>query len=377
MEATPKSDSAFYINNPTNLIGKNLTASILKKSNARAFHVSLPNYTPTPLVHLPQLSKIYGVGNIYLKDESFRFGLNAFKSLGASYAINEILDHSPHVKTFCTATDGNHGRAVAWSAAFFNKEAVVYVPKGTTAQRIKAIEDEGAHVEEINGNYDETCAYAKEMSVKNGWELVQDAAWPNYEEIPAKIMGGYFTMFQEMEDSIHTLPKPKIDMVFLQAGVGSFPAAGIAYYLERYGVDRPKIVIVEPKEADAILYSLKQGKIATSPGNGKTIMAGLNCGTPSLGAWELLKSGVDVAIKIDDTYAEQSMRTLYFPNGSDLKVISGESGASGLAGLMAILQENEFAPIRTALAINEDTNILLISTEGATDIDMFNTIVTS
>ncbi len=164
-------------------------------------------------------------------------------------------------------------------------------------------------------------------------------------------------------------------MSFLQAGVGSFAGAGIAYYLERYGASRPKIVIVEPKEADAILSSFKKGEITTSQGNSKTMMAGLNCGTPSLGAWDLLKSGVDVSIKIDDGYAIQAIRELYYPTGSDKKIVSGESGAGGLAGFIAIMTNDEFKPLQKDLNINSNTNILFVSTEGATDIDMFSKII--
>ena len=374
MEIKENVDSSFYINNPNNKIEKNLTSTILKKSKALAFHTSLPIYEATPLVHLPFLSKKYKVGNIYLKDESFRFGLNAFKGLGASYAINEILKERPHITTFCTATDGNHGRAVAWSAKFFNKESVVFVPKDTSNQRIEAIEKEGAKVEQVNGNYDETCDHAEKMSIKNGWELVQDTAWENYEEIPAQIMVGYLTLFHEMEDSLSSVYNPKIDIVFLQAGVGSFAGAGIFYYLDKYAANRPKIVIVEPKEADAILSSFIKGEITTSKGNSTTIMAGLNCGTPSLGAWDLLKNGTDVCMKIDDKYSKQAIRELYFPNGSDKKIISGESGVGGLAGFIAIMKKDEFSPLKKVLNINENTNILFISTEGATDLDMFNHI---
>lgn len=374
MEIKPV-ETSFYINKPNNTLVNNVTTSILKKNNALTFHTSLPKYKPTPLVYLPNLSKKYKVGKIFIKDESFRFGLNAFKGLGASYAINQILKSKPQIKTFCTATDGNHGRAVAWSAKFFNKKSVIFVPKDTTIKRIEAIEKEGAKVIQVNGNYDETCKHAERISKKNNWELVQDMAWENYEKIPAFIMAGYKTLFQEMEDNIHLLPKSKIDIVFMQAGVGSFAGAGIYYFLEKYGIHRPKIVIIEPKEADAILSSFKKGEITTSKGNSTTIMAGLNCGTPSLGAWDLLKNGTDISIKIDDKYSRQAIEELYFPSGTDKKIISGESGAAGLAGFIAIMTENKFKPLIKKLSINKNTNILFISTEGATDFTSFNEII--
>ncbi|MDA7848087.1 diaminopropionate ammonia-lyase [Sulfurospirillum sp.] len=364
--------SSFFINKPNNKIIDNITTNTLKNSDASIFHSSLKEYKTTPLTSLPCLAKKYNVGNIYVKDESFRLGLNAFKGLGASYAIRQILKNNPKIQTFCTATDGNHGRAVAWSAKSFDKKAVVYVPLGTTKQRIEAIEKNGAIVEVVNGNYDEACEYAQKMADENGWALVQDMAWSGYEEIPALIVAGYLTLFKEIEEVI-TL-KTKIDVVFLQAGVGSFAGAGIYHYLQKYGVNRPKIVIVEPNEADAILESFKANKISTSLGTSKTIMAGLNCGTPSLGIWDLIKNATDISLKIDDKYAQKAMRELYTPTGSDKRIISGESGVGGLAGFIAMKSEDELKPLIEKLNINENSNILFISTEGATDMEMFNKI---
>lgn len=363
-------NSSYFINKPNNIIPDTLTTQILKNSDALSFHSSLANYKPTSLISLPNLAKNYGIGKILIKDESTRFGLNAFKSLGALYTINEILKQNSEIETFCTATDGNHGRAVAYAAKYFGKNSMVYVPKGTTNQRIEAIQNEGAKVEVIDGNYDDTCAYAQNISQKNGWSLVQDMAWEDYEEIPAHIVAGYLTLFKE----IQTEYQDKIDIVFLQAGVGSFAGAGVYHFLQSFGKDRPKIVIVEPNEADAILYSFQQNALSTSQGNSETIMAGLNCGTPSLGIWDLLKNGVDASIKIDDKYAKIAMRELYSPTNTDKQIISGESGASGLAGFIAITQEKDFQPLLKELNINEKSNILFISTEGATDIEMFNKI---
>lgn len=386
MKEKEKLDSLYHINKASNTISANLTTAILKKSDALAYHSSLPTYKPSPLIYLPNLAEKYKVNNIYFKDESFRFGLNAFKGLGASYAMAKIIEAKPEVVTFCTATDGNHGRAVAWSAHNLHKESVIFVPRDTTAQRIKAIEKEGAKVIQIDGNYDEAYAQAEKMSAENGLELVQDTAWENYETIPAQIMAGYLTLFKEMEDSLHPIEQPKIDIVFLQAGVGSFAAAGIFYYLSRYGAKRPRIVIVEPKEADGILESFKNDTITTSKGKATTIIAGLNCGTPSLGAWDLLKHGTDVCIKIEDSFAKIAMRDLYFPIIKDdlnlphvveAKIIAGEAGAGGLAGFIAIMSDKRYLPLQKILDINEHTNILFINTEGATDIDTFNEIVSS
>lgn len=368
-----KMDKKYYKNSPDNIIKNDETSSILKKSNAIEFHRSLPEYKATPLTHLPGLAKKYGVGNIYLKDESYRFGLNAFKGLGASYAVYKVLEKDPDIETICTATDGNHGRAVAWSAKNLGKRSVVYVPSDTTKKRIEAIEAEGAKVIQINGDYDEACETAKIRSQENDWALVQDTAWEGYTETPALIMAGYLTMFKEIENSFEG--KNDIDIVFLQAGVGSFAGSGVYYYLSKYSKKRPKIVIVEPEEADGILLTFKNNKISTSQGSGVTIMAGLNCATPSMGAWNILKSGTDLSLKVNDDYTRKAIRELYYPNGRDKRIISGESGAAGLAGFLALMNEAELKEMKDNLNINENSNILFISTEGDTDKLVFAGIV--
>ncbi len=213
------------------------------------------------------------------------------------------------------------------------------------------------------------------MAKANNWALIQDTSWEGYTEIPALIMSGYLTMFKELEESLHTSIEPKINIVFLQAGVGSMAAAGIYYYLNKYGTKRPKIVIVEPEEADGILHSFQNNKISTSKGNSNTIMSGLNCETPSLGAWDLLKNGTDYSIKINDKYAKQAIRELYFPIDTDKRIISGESGAAGFAGFLALMNGSEFKTIKDTLEINKNSNILFISTEGDTDKQVFGQIV--
>jgi diaminopropionate ammonia-lyase len=364
----------FYFHTPSNQLPDNLTHHILSQSRAMDYHKTLENYSPTPLVKLPALAKKLGVNNIYLKDESHRFGLNAFKGLGASFAVHKALEENPEIGTVCTATDGNHGRAVAWAARMAGKKAVIYVPKDTTQNRIKAITGEGAEVIQLDENYDQTSRHAEEESRRNGWQLIQDAAWEGYEEIPAYIMAGYLTHFKELEDELHPLPKPKIDVVFLQAGVGSWAAAAIWYYLNRYGKNRPKLVLVEPKESDGILQSFIAGKRTLPSGNQVTIMAGLNCGIPSLSAWEFIKSGADAVMRVEDTYAEKAIRQLYYPEGEDESVIAGESGVGGLAGFLA-LQEPRFDELRRNLGIRPHSNVLFYSTEGATDQDSFNRII--
>lgn len=367
----------YFINSPNNTIISNLTTNILREGKALEYHKSLSVYKSTPLVSLSNLAQKYNVGNIYVKDESHRFGLNAFKGLGASYAIHKILEQQPNIKTFCTATDGNHGRAVAWASKIANKKAVVFVPQDTTDSRIRAIENEGAKVIKIEGNYDETCAFAEDISLKEGWQLVQDTSWEDYEEIPSQIMVGYLTHFQELEDTLHSLPKPKIDIVFLQAGVGSWAGSAIWYYLNRYGDNRPKIIIVEPSEADGILSSFKADKRVNPNCTFKTIMAGLNCGIPSLNAWEIIKNGTDISIKVKDEFAERAIRELYYANGNDERIIAGESGVGGLAGFIALMTTDNMQALKENLEISPKSNILFYNTEGATDVDNFNKIIST
>ncbi len=365
----------YYINCPDNEIKSGRTTKILNEGDAFKFHSQLSGYCPTPLISLSNLAEKYHVKNIYIKDEARRFGLNSFKALGASYAINKILEECNEIDTFCTASDGNHGRAVAWASRMANRKSVVFVPGDTALSRIIDIEKEGAVVQKICGNYDEACAFARKASEDNGWQLIQDMAWENYEEIPALIMSGYLTLFKELEDSLHVLPEPKADIVFLQAGVGSFAGAAIWYYLNRYGKNRPVTVIVEPYESDGLFSSFKAGKRVNPGGNLHTIMAGLNCGIPSLTAWEIIKNGTDVSMKVTDDYSEQAIRELYYPDKNDEKIIAGESGAGGLAGFIALMTGNGFQELRKELRISSESSILFFNTEGATDPVNFNSII--
>ena len=369
--------TSFIIHKASDVITENASTREMSGDNAFLFHKSLSHYQPTPCLQLKALAEKSGVGEIYVKDESKRFGLNAFKGLGAVYAIHQVLKKNPDITTFCTATDGNHGKAVAWGASLFGKKSVVYVPEDTTTHRMKAIEAEGAIVEKVNGDYDFACAHAEKNSIRNKWQLVQDMAWEGYEEIPSWIMAGYMTLFREMENDIHILPEPLPDIVFMQAGVGSFAASGVYYYLKRYGKKRPAIVVVEPLQADAIFSSLKEGKLTTSKGNARTIMAGLNCGTPSTTAWDIIKNGIDVSLKVPDSYAAQAMRLLYYPGGDDPRIISGESGAAGLVGFLAIMHEKKLEPVKDFLKLNASTRILFINTEGDTDKDVFQKIISA
>jgi diaminopropionate ammonia-lyase len=349
--------------------------SVFVSRSSIDYHKTLSAYKPTPLIKLNGLAEKLGVKEIFVKDESKRFGLNAFKCLGASYAINEYLKKNKGEFTFCTATDGNHGRAVAWASKIFNQKAVVFVPYHTVETRISTIKNEGAEVIVVNGDYDKTVEEAKEQSIKNGWILIQDSSWQSYTDVPMNIMRGYLTMFYELEEQFHKNDEPKVDFIFLQAGVGSWAASAVVYYLNKHKTNLPKLILVEPYEADCVLESVKRGQISTSTKSQKTIMAGLNCGTPSLIAFNILKNGIDLFISIPDKYSEEAMRQFYYSEKDDPQIFSGESGAAGLAGLLALLNDKDLEEVKKLIGMNKESGILLFNTEGDTDPVNFKNIL--
>jgi diaminopropionate ammonia-lyase len=367
----------FLINNPKVVFKENLTHSILSQSNSYNFHTSKNYYNKTSLLELKSLSKEIGVKSISIKDESNRFGLNSFKVLGSTFAIDKILDKQPKIDTFCTATDGNHGKGLAWAAQNINKKVVVYVPKDTTLERIKEIEKYNANVYQLNLNYEDTCVYAFQESKKNNWCLVQDASWDNYEEIPALIMSGYLTHFKEIECFTNNMTKSKYDIIFLQCGVGSWAASCIWYYMQEFKNNRPKIVLIEPDEACGVYESFANGKRCSPRTTFNTIMAGLNCGIPSKSAWKIIQQGCDAVLKISDTDTKKAIKKLYYPKGGDPKIVSGESGAAGLAGLLKVINNKELYELKSYLNLNKDSKILLFNTEGDTDENSFKKIISN
>lgn len=362
-----------------------------------AVHKSLPEYQPTPLLSLPALAYQLGVRQILVKDESWRFGLKAFKALGASYAVYRFLrSHfksqgkappaaenfynrtdtiAPKLFTFCTATDGNHGRGVAWVARKLKQCAVVYMPQNSVPTRIEAIKAESATVNIVNGTYDDAVLECARDAEKNGWQVISDTSWSGYTEIPRWIMAGYTTMFRE----IHEVQKPEtdVDIVFIQAGVGALAAAAAWYYNKIPFSTKVKLVSVEPISADCLLQSIRSphGNPRSSQGRQDSIMAGLNCGTPSLIAWPLVKAGFDLFMTISDKQCIKAMNVYYNSLKNDTSVISGESGAAGLAALLTLCEQESMAPARKKLNLNRNSTILLLNTEGDTDPEMFNKLV--
>ncbi len=363
------------------------------------FHKSLPNYKATPLVDLKNLAAHYGVKKVWLKDESKRFGLNAFKVLGGSYAIGKYLSQrlgkdinelpynvliSDEIKkqlgdvTFVTATDGNHGRGVAWMANRLKQKSVVYMPKGSAKMRFDAIAREGADVTITELNYDDAVRLANKGAEDYGWIMVQDTAWDGYEEIPLWIMQGYSTIINEVIEQLKEMGDEKPTHVFLQAGVGSFAGAVQGYLAHLYGDDRPITVICEPHGANCIYKSMaaNDGNPHNVGGDLTTIMAGLACGEPNTISWKILRDNSDFSVSCDDEIAARGMRVLSSPLGDDARVISGESGAVGL-GLFTVLSEKkeEFAELMKELKIDENSKILCISTEGDTDVEGYRNVV--
>jgi diaminopropionate ammonia-lyase len=362
-----------------------------------SFHQSFPLYTETPLVRLDALAGRLGVKGVYIKDESYRFGLNAFKVLGGSYAIaryiadkvgrdisempysrlisRELRDELGQI-TFFTATDGNHGRGVAWAADKLGQKAVVYMPAGSSQTRLANIRAHGAQAEIIDGNYDDAVRLAAAQSAKTpGSVVVQDTAWEGYEEIPGWIMQGYGTMAAEAEKQ---LQGTKPTHIFVQAGVGPLAGAVQGFFTSIYeekGKKPPRVVIVEPEAADCLFKSAQAKSYRTVSGEMRTIMAGLACGEPNTISWEILKTHADFFASCPDWVAAKGMRILSSPLPGDKRVISGESGAVGAGLLAALTMDTAYASLREKLGLNSDSIVLLFSTEGDTDPQKYMDIV--
>lgn len=336
---------------------------------AWAYHHTLAEYHETPCHRLPALAAAAGIGDLLLKDESSRFGLGAFKGLGASFALHRwFLTHPGWpAPVFTTATDGNHGRAVAWAARRHGARAVIYVPAHTVAARIEAIAREGAEVITVPEGYDAAVARARNAAREHGWVVIQDGGEDVADEISEWIAAGYWTHARELEPAPFAATEPEVDLVVLHAGVGTWPAAIAAYLWHRYGSRRPRVMIVEPEQAACVLAAIRAGMPVTAPGSRETIMAGLNCGRAAATALPALGRGADAFVAIADRWAEAAMRHLAHPEGGDPKVVAGESGAASVAGLLAVMAEPDLAPVRDHLGLGPWSRVLVWSTEGATD----------
>jgi diaminopropionate ammonia-lyase len=357
-------------------------------NKASKFHKTVPGYAPTPLYSLKALSNHLGVHEIFVKDESPRFGLNSFKGLGGSYAIanylskrcgrklssfKNILEQTKDlpVQTFATATEGNHGRGLAWAAQKFGQKAFVFMPKGSAISRVNKIREFGAQIEVTDLNYDDTVRYVNQLAEKNGWVLVQDTSWEGYQEIPGHIMQGYLTIVGEWLEQRKEQPTH----VILQVGVGSF-AAAIAVGLQQL-CDKPIVfIIVEPTRADCFYQSAcsQDGTPKNASGDLSTIMNGLSCGEPNPIAWDILKNLSECFVTCPDSIAARGMRILGNPLEKDPRIVSGESGAIPMGLLYELCKNPQLTPLKNSLQLDSTSRVLFISTEGDTDPDNYRAV---
>lgn len=349
---------------------------------ARAEITRWPGYQPTPLVALPALAARLGVAAIHYKDEGSRFGLGSFKALGGAYAVARLLAREvgrragreiapadlaePALRALCAdltvtcATDGNHGRSVAWGARMFGCRCVIYIHATVSDGRRDAIAAYGAEVVRTAGNYDEAVQQADRDARAQGWHVISDTSYPGYMDVPRDVMQGYQLM---VEEAARALPEAPTH-VFVQAGVGGFAAAVCGYFWERAGGARPVFVVVEPERADCLYQSARAGRPVAVGGELDTLMAGLACGEVSLLAWEVLAQGADAFCRIGDDAAVAVMRLLARPGGADAPIVAGESAVAGLAAAIAAMQDEQ---ARAALGLGPHSRLLFIGSEGDTD----------
>lgn len=341
------------------------------------------NRGATPLYDLPGLADQLGVANILLKDESVRSELGSFKALGAPIALVRLIlrlwpeDNVDPIALFAgaykagfggftviSATDGNHGKALAAAARSIGCRCVIVLHANVSVEREEAIATYGAEIVRIQGNYDASVAEAERLAKVNGWYVVSDTSYDGYEEVPRDVMQGYGTVAAEIVESFGSAGgTAPFTHVFLQGGVGGMAAGIASYFWETYGANRPTVVIVEPEQADCLYQSAIQGIAAKATGSVDSVMAGLACGETSPLAWRFLETGADYFMTITDEDALQAVRLLASGNGRDIPIVSGESGAAGLAGLTVLSHNAELA---AKVGLGRDSRVLLISTEGAT-----------
>lgn len=364
---------------------------------ARKFHRQIPGYRMTPLVAMPNLAHMLGLGGIYIKNEAMRLELNSFKVMGGSFAIyrfiKKLLNEDKELTfeyltskechdrvgdiVFCSATDGNHGRGLAWASHMLGHKCKIYVHSETSQARIDAIKKYGAEVTRVKGNYDDAVRQAAADAKANGWYVISDTSWPGYSEIPTWIMQGYTSMLLEAQEQFAGMGIQKPTHVIVQAGVGALAASVVGFYTALFPNDPPLFIVVEPDKAACVYESIKAGDNAchSVKGDLDTIMAGLACGDPSPIAFDILNNNADIFIKVPDYVAARGMRILSCPLKGDPFVISGESGAVPLGALYSLLTENEDPKLKEVLNLNEDSLVFMVNTEGNTDPMQFRQII--
>lgn len=362
------------------------------------FHKSFPQYSVTPLTRLTNLASYLGLKRLYVKDESYRFGLNAFKVLGGSYAIakyiskelgrdvsevpysvltSEKLREEFGQATFFSATDGNHGRGVAWAANRLRQKCVIRMPKGTTQTRLENIAKENATVTIEDMNYDECVRLAASEAEKTPRGIiVQDTAWDGYEEIPTWIMQGYGTLATEADEQL-AADGARPTHIFIQAGVGSLAGAVIGYFANRFKENPPIMVVVEAGAADCLYRSALKGDGSRIDVTGDmlTIMAGLACGEANTVSWDILRNHADAFVSCPDWVSANGCRIYGAPMRGDTQVISGESGSVTMGLVHALMTKPEYKELKEALKLDENSEVLLVSSEGDTDPNRYREIV--
>ncbi len=325
------------------------------------------NYKPTPLLLLNKLSKELNLNKIYYKDESKRFNLKSFKALGGAYAVEKITKGNKNI-TVSTATAGNHGRSVAWGANRLGLKCKIFISEYVTDARGKAMENLGADVVKVKGNYENSLIECIKQSKENNWQIVQDVAWKNYILVPTLTMAGYSVMMKEIVDQINN---DKITHIFLQAGVGGMAGAmvaGAAKYLKNI----PKMIVVEPDSAACVMESIKSGKIEKINIKKESLMGGMSCGEPSLVPWQILKKSLNHCISLPDDDIGIAMKLFANASFGDDKIIAGENSAPGVISLIASYNDEQ---IKKKLDLNSNSNVLLIGCEGDTDQDMYQKLL--
>ncbi len=331
----------------------------------RAFHRSLPGYEPTPLVRRKALAQALGVGDLYVKYEGPRFGLGAFKGLGPVWALHRLAQLRPGpFGTISAASEGNHGRAVAWAARLKGIPCVIFLPAQAAAERVANIRGEGATVILVDGNYEDAVRRCDAESREKGWQVICDVGYDGYLDIPEFVVEGYGTLFQEVDEQLGAAGWPAPDLVLIPGGVGGILHAGVVHYGGRPGV---RVVGVEPASADCLTTSLESidGRPTLATGDGVTTMACLNCAEVSLPSWPAIRAGVEAMIAIDDRVAEEGVRLLYRATGGDAGIEAGTSGAATTGALAALMRDPQLRGLRDHLGVGASSRALVLCTEGA------------
>jgi diaminopropionate ammonia-lyase len=351
----------------------------------RAFFAARSDLSPTPLRSCPSLARRLGIGALLVKDETSRFGLNAFKATGALFAVGTLLQRGEiHPgDTLACASEGNHGRAVARAAREVHCRARVYMSRRVTAARVQSIESEAADVVLVDGTYDDAVREMAREAAARGWVVVSDTSWPGYTEVPWLIMLGYTRILDEVAAALAASPvgagttgesktPPRgFDVIFVPAGVGGLLAAVACWCDLTYGAARPKVVAVEPETAACVQASARAGRVTAVPGPFDTTMGGLRCGEMSPSVFPAVSSLVDACIGIDDEHAFRAMRQLARPVAPDPAIECGPSGAAALGGLLAVQDGSAGDVFAAHIGLTPEARVVVLATEGKTEPELY------